>query len=299
MLENYNTPILAVAVAVWIYIVFFSPTKESSRQYNLESIPRIQTSHLPNAISAKHNIDVVCDRIYDIPLPNPKLGDKNLQQVHVVNDVFTSDECDWIIQATENFTSQFGWYKKRHDQYPATDVPLQDIPQLGFVQKRIFDKILPAYGDLYAGIEVAQLVPFDIFINKYTPSGQAGLEKHHDQGEFSFITVLNRDFVGGGTEFTALQPPLHVNAPVGSTVIFCGQNEHSGVNIQSGIRYVIAGFLFYGSRHACPIRYCDRCNHLLGGNRCAKIGDCESIHHNITDWNNFESTSIVLPNRGK
>ena len=93
----------------------------------------------------------------------------------------------------------------------------------------------------------------EIFVAKYDMKHQQGLDAHRDGSEFSFIIALNDDFSGGGTYF--VDTKKHISLEKGDCLVFSGQNKHKGVKIQSGTRYIIAGFLHFKS--------CDYCANVL------------------------------------
>ena len=77
------------------------------------------------------------------------------------------------------------------------------------------------------------------------------LEDHRDGCEFSFVLGLNKmeDYAQGGTMFTvdgsrALQGE-------GDLLLFSGQNEHRGVEISKGKRYILTGFVSLHEQNYC------------------------------------------------
>ena len=89
----------------------------------------------------------------------------------------------------------------------------------------------------------------ETFVVKYAIGEQEFLAKHKDGDDLSFVIVLNDDFEGGGTYF--INAKDRVEAPVGSVVIFCGANEHMGVKITQGVRYILTGFLSLQGKKYC------------------------------------------------
>jgi len=128
----------------------------------------------------------------------------------------------------------------------------------------------------------------DVFVVKYDatiPGGQQGLEWHVDAGDVSFMLALSaRDcYSGGGTAFDCLQEgydeneqrlalegmrtcdlgsyfsgsgsssgnsirPLHLEQ--GELLIFDAKLYHCGLQITSGVRYLLVGFCFTASSSA-------------------------------------------------
>ena len=70
------------------------------------------------------------------------------------------------------------------------------------------------------------------------------LVEHQDGQAFSFIIPLNKDYVGGGTKFKFLEDII--DPDIGNCTIFCGKHHHKGIEIKTGERYILAGFLSYG-----------------------------------------------------
>ena len=79
--------------------------------------------------------------------------------------------------------------------------------------------------------------------------GQKSLNYHNDGSEFSFIIALNEDFTGGGTHFKEKNKLIKLG--IGDCVIFCGLNKHKGVEITSGVRYILTGFVHLKEKNFC------------------------------------------------
>lgn len=166
------------------------------------------------------------------------------KNVYVINNVFSKNECDWIIYESEQYAKTNGWFKKRHDYYPTVDNNINLIDNINYyLQNKIYKEIIPLFEKHY-NLQSNFLGLDEAFIVKYSCKSQSFLEKHCDFDDFSFVVVLNDDFDGGGTYFYDICSS--VNPPTGSVVIFCGKNEHMGLEIQTGHRYILAGFLSYG-----------------------------------------------------
>ena len=96
----------------------------------------------------------------------------------------------------------------------------------------------------------------ETFIVKYEWDGTQGkkqrvLDDHVDGCEFSFVLGLNKitEYREGGTMFTidgtrALQGE-------GDLLLFSGQNQHRGVEIVEGKRYILTGFVSLRNRGFC------------------------------------------------
>lgn len=153
--------------------------------------------------------------------------------VNVVDNVFTFEECDDIIQKAENYAARFGWSKGRHIDYdvrPTKDLPVSVIFDKAEELKKVFDRfesvIWPRL-NVQFGIDPYQLRPDDLFITKYNASSpEKALAPHKDKSPWSFVISLNDDFEGGGSYFSNSQH--WVRPPKGSAVYFSGNQFHGG-----------------------------------------------------------------------
>ena len=68
---------------------------------------------------------------------------------------------------------------------------------------------------------------------------------HVDQSSFSFTIALNSssEYTGGGTWFEALKESIRVDC--GHVLAFPGSALHGGGELITGVRYIIAAFLYY------------------------------------------------------
>jgi hypothetical protein len=191
----------------------------------------------------KNNLMSICKSI------NNEHLDTTFQQVYVIPNVFSLEECNYIIKCSEEYASKNGWKKDRHKYYPTTDNDIKNISDISYlIENRVYSKLVPEFGNLFN-------IPNDIlgidetFVVKYTIGGQKYLEPHQDGDDFSFVIKLNDDFKGGGTYFLNLKKKI--NCSLGSAVIFCGKNRHMGLEITSGTRYILAGFLSLKKQGFC------------------------------------------------
>lgn len=89
----------------------------------------------------------------------------------------------------------------------------------------------------------------ELFVAKYEfkEGKQAKLDPHVDGTPYSFVVALNdpsSQFTGGGTRFTESNCTFRPD-DMGTVVIFSGKNEHEGVAVTSGVRYILTGFCAY------------------------------------------------------
>ena len=183
------------------------------------------------------NSDIVkiCDLLYN-------KGDN--KKIEIIKNVLSYNYCTNIIKVSEDYANINGWKKKRHDNYPTVDNEItkdwtiyNDVLQV--INNNIFDNISKLYN-----IDKNKLGINEIFVVKYELGGQTELDFHEDGSEFSFVISLNNEFSGGGTYFKYNEKTINLN--IGDCLIFSGQNTHKANSINSGIRYILTGFINYG-----------------------------------------------------
>ena len=157
--------------------------------------------------------------------------------------IYCPNVCSWIINECEKYAQQNGgWTKKRHQSYPTTDLPVENVTAVsGFVfesLKIITEKIKKSYG-LNNDITLDYR---DLFIVKYKHDDQNFLEIHKDGSFLSFNILLSQttDFEGGGTYF---DDGLIMNGEQGDLIIHSSRIDHSGLPITKGTRYLLVGFV--------------------------------------------------------
>jgi hypothetical protein len=157
--------------------------------------------------------------------------------------IYCSNVCTWLINECENYAEQNGgWTKKRHQSYPTTDLPVENVTSIAsFVfesLKIITEKIRLSYG-LNNDIKLDYI---DLFIVKYKHDDQNFLEIHKDGSFLSFNILLSNcaDFEGGGTYF---DDGLIMKGKQGDLIIHSSRINHSGLPITKGTRYLLVGFV--------------------------------------------------------
>ncbi len=173
-------------------------------------------------------------------------------------NIISNDICDFIINESEKYAEKnksqenpTGWTKKRHKNYPTTDLPINEIPNLStlvnnIIKYNVLDKIEEKYQ-----VNKYFLDFNDVFIVKYEAEKQSGLEKHTDGSAFSFNILLNspEEFEGGGTIFYEQieneEKSILVSNTKGGLLFHSGQQSHAGNKITQGIRYILVGFVSY------------------------------------------------------
>lgn len=182
----------------------------------------------------------VCNNLY--------LFFKN-KKYKVVSHLLSEKICDDIIKETKGKTKKNGWFKKRHQEYPTTDIPFDNTwKSYQTVKKIVEKKIYNILTNMYK-INKNKLLINEMFVVKYSMDGQRELEYHEDGSEFSFIIGLNEEYNGGGTTFEFNKDNIKLKK--GSGLIFSGQNTHKGEYLKDGTRYILTGFINYGEENEC------------------------------------------------
>ncbi len=188
-----------------------------------------------------------------------KVMDKNLfYKYSYYPNIISNDMCDFIINESEKHAEKnksqenpTGWTKKRYKNYPTTDLPINEIPNIStlvnnIIKYNVLDKIEEKYQ-----VNKYFLDFNDVFIVKYDAEKQSSLEKHTDGSAFSFNILLNspEEFEGGGTIFYEQieneEKSILVPNTKGGLVFHSGQQLHAGNKITKGIRYILVGFVSY------------------------------------------------------
>lgn len=165
------------------------------------------------------------------------------RSVHEIKDVLSKNMCTEIINKAEAYAAENGWTLKRHKAYPTTDLPLD----LVFGKFNNIHGILTGMlGELEILFKLREdtLRIKDLFIAKYqyAEGKQKELKPHLDGTPFSFVIALNElcEYEDGGTRFTSSN--ITYKCSMGCGILFSGKNEHEGVAISKGTRYILTGF---------------------------------------------------------
>ena len=104
------------------------------------------------------------------------------------------------------------------------------------------ERCLPLLSTMFSiGRDALRLT--DLRVVRYTAAtGIAGLPLHSDGSALSFVCALNECGGGGGGTYVRTLQRVISPSP-GCALLFCGRWVHAGVPIQSGVRYVLTGFL--------------------------------------------------------
>ena len=161
--------------------------------------------------------------------------------------IWTSSECDAIVQEAEDVASRVRWTTNRHGNFPTTDLPIVELPQtLSFLRQSLVERIYPLLQSQFGSYlpEADRLRVADGFVVKYDAAGgQTELKPHRDGSVISFNIALNpsADFEGGGTWFASLNDAIKIEQ--GEIVSHASSLLHGGHGISAGKRYILVAFV--------------------------------------------------------
>ena len=172
--------------------------------------------------------------------------DNPLKRLLCLDNFLEPEKCDYIINQAEK---NGNWTKNRHENYPTTDIPIDNIEGLGEIKDTLMEKLSKEIQSYYCLGEDSVISPFDLFVVKYETNGQSSLDIHRDASEFSFILLLSdpQDFTGGGTYYQEKDILIQPKNKGAMTVHF-GKVKHGGNKITEGVRYIMIGFLHVESK---------------------------------------------------
>jgi GR25 family glycosyltransferase involved in LPS biosynthesis len=161
-----------------------------------------------------------------------------LSKHHLIPSFITQDRCNDIIQKANIYGK---WTSNRHKNYPTTDIPVDNIPDLNVDEE--LEKIKDICKCKYSLETDSIIKPYDIFVVKYDANGQNKLDLHRDCSALSFVLLLSHpdDFNGGGTFYQSANETIKPEQ--GGLSIHCGKVRHAGATITNGTRYILIGFL--------------------------------------------------------
>jgi len=182
-----------------------------------------------------------------------RIKNKRYTQIVELGPVLPRAMCRTVIEEAEAYARDHGgWERDRHEDYPTTDIEATDIPSLVYpIHNLVYREIVPKMAKVFH-LDPTLLGIGEVFIAKYStsePNHQRRLKPHEDGSEFSFVVALNDEFEGGGTRFVA-SDTVYRPSP-GSAIAFCGKTTHEGLDVTHGTRYILTGFLRYGSPEGC------------------------------------------------
>jgi hypothetical protein len=216
---------------------------DSSQENSNYILQPLKETHKKTMATIEENLEFYEKIITTKQLVN--INEDKFIQRFTHSNVFTKDICDWIIYESELFATIHGWTLNRHDAYPTTDIPIQNIRSVfKFIVTSFFDNIKEKIITDYCITNDKIFDVNDMFIVKYIADGvhQDSLEMHYDASLFSASILLNEksDFDGGGTYYED-GITSHINK--GDMIIHTKRHKHSGLKITRGIRYILVFFI--------------------------------------------------------
>jgi hypothetical protein len=205
---------------------------------------------------------------------------------HTRQPVFTSEECQRIVEEAELVASKIAWTTNRHGNFPTTDLPLIELPKtLKFLRLALVERIYPLLSTQFGFVlpDATKLRLADGFVVKYDANGgQTQLKPHRDGSVLSFNIALNpaQDFEGGGTWFSSLEEndmqgganeyddesfwrqelrrhsdSAAVRIDQGEMVSHASALLHGGHGITTGNRYILVGFVILEGYDSWSMRF--------------------------------------------
>ncbi|KAG7345738.1 hypothetical protein IV203_033269 [Nitzschia inconspicua] len=221
--------------------------QDAYRYFDIPTIPTHDPSKIPSYTA----------------LPSSLSRQSNSQSVFMAFNVVDEKTCQHLIQiALDHAATAGGWTTNRHYAVPTQDLPVHKVPKLlEWFQKWMFSMLFPLlcrqFGPADKQNEEDSLgVRFyvhDAFLVRYeATSSNNFLPLHYDESTHSCVVALNDEFDGGGTYVYDLDET--VTPPTGGMVSFQGNKSlHGGSPVTSGIRYILAIFLYLDNDAAVHI----------------------------------------------
>lgn len=181
-----------------------------------------------------------CNNLYN----KKKINKKHI----IIKNLISKNLALQIIKEAEEYAIKYDWKRKRHEHYSTIDNEITEDWKYykiieNILKNKIYIELMKMFYVKHSDIGINEL-----FVVKYNKN-QTKLDAHKDGSEFSFIIALNDEFTGGGTYFTEIDKKIHLE--IGDCLLFSGQNTHSGIQIKSGKRYILTGFLHYKHKEYC------------------------------------------------
>lgn len=219
-------------------------------------VPAYATSKLPFLIEEGTHVNVQAKS----PQSNKLIA---FQEGHLLHEtavpIFTTTECQEIVQEAEDVAARIAWTTNRHGNYPTTDLPLTELPStLQFLRLALVERIYPTLQNQFSDFlpDASKLRVADGFVVKYDAAGgQKELKPHRDGSLLSFNIALNpsTEYEGGGTWFASLNRALKIEQ--GHMVSHASGLLHGGQGITSGTRYILVAFVILEDYDSWSMRF--------------------------------------------
>jgi hypothetical protein len=165
--------------------------------------------------------------------------------VPIFSETFCN-EFSYVIQTLE----EEKWTSGRHANYPTNDIIINDIGLGDVYRSVVYNFLIPIALNLYRmphDTTEEKVLRNDFwsedFLVRYLPYTQKALGIHHDNSLFTYNTVLNNNFIGGGTYFEKHE--ITVSPPPGYATLAPGlvTHKHGARPISKGERYMMVSFI--------------------------------------------------------
>ena len=162
-------------------------------------------------------------------------------QAFVASGIVAPRQCAQIIDWAESGC----WTKQRHYAVPTHDVPIHSVPCLLAWFNEFMVSMRPLLAKQFN--TTSNFFVHDAFCVKYEATKTSNhLPIHTDESTHSFVIALNEGYGGGGTHFSDCKRTARLRT--GDVLSFRGDTmSHGGEAVTSGIRYIIAAFLYHDS----------------------------------------------------
>jgi hypothetical protein len=218
----------------------FSDLLKTGFYENNEYIFKIEEKNKePLVIKIEEKLIADCKNIKTIN--NIESNNRFLQRF-ILNNIYSQDICEWLINESELYAKENGgWTTHRHNNYPTTDIQLENITSIFKFVLRTIPNIITKIYKFYCIPENTSINIVDLFIVKYEKDAQNKLETHTDGSFLTFNIMLSssKDYEGGGTEFN---DGIKLFLEQGDVLVHSGYVKHSGLEITKGSRYILVGF---------------------------------------------------------
>lgn len=154
--------------------------------------------------------------------------------------LFTEEFCQLLIDEANR---KDAWTRNRHENYPATDMLINELGLQTYYQYVLQDFVYPVAIHKWK-LEGPEWPKMDSenFIIKYEENVQGHLSLHHDGATISCVLALNEEYEGGGTWFSR-QQELHKGKTgyisIHPSII---THRHGARPVTKGERYVLVSF---------------------------------------------------------
>ena len=157
--------------------------------------------------------------------------------------LFTPEFCRMVREEAESSNS---WTVNRHENYPTTDMVLQNIGMHDIYMEVLKEYVMPLSIYMWA-LEGKgwDILSSENFLARYTPDTQGHLSIHHDMSDITCLVQLSSfdEYEGGGTYFRR-QKEL-VKNEIGYVTLHPGNitHKHGARAVTDGTRYIIVSFM--------------------------------------------------------